>query len=384
MINRQQRFRIEEESQIQSLRRQLDDANAELSDLKNLKARAPEQAEKLHALEATLAKMGTRLTDFDVRVDSSIKQLSQLHETTSKLEDRSREGAVREATQEAKRAVEAVQADVKTKIETVEGRFRDDIKRLEQIQQTPRNERDIDSMAQSMLAPIVQLNGEDTVGSGVLIYSQKDGNNKTVTLVLSSYHVVRNILAETGDANKDKGIRLNLYVDGTTAQEVADMVAHDEDRDLVLLKMRGERICKSVARLFRPENAPAISVFSPIYAVGCPLGNDPIPTGGEIASLKNSVNNRNYWMINAPTYFGNSGGGVFLAKSHELIGIFSKIYTHGTGRPTVIPHMGLVTPIDSVGEFLEKNGYGFAVKAPSAPAAETSNNKESGAAVSKK
>jgi hypothetical protein len=67
-------------------------------------------------------------------------------------------------------------------------------------------------------------------------------------------------------------------------------------------------------------------------------------------------------MINAPTYFGNSGGGVFHGKTRELIGVFSKIYTHGAGRPTVIPHMGLATPLRTVVEFLDKHGYGFVVK----------------------
>jgi hypothetical protein len=89
-----------------------------------------------------------------------------------------------------------------------------------------------------------------------------------------------------------------------------------------------------------------------VCAVGCPLGNDPVPTHGEVSSLANELNGANYWMINAPTYFGNSGGGVYRADTRQLIGVFSKIYTHGKGNPVVIPHMGLCTPISAVYEWL--------------------------------
>ena len=39
------------------------------------------------------------------------------------------------------------------------------------------------------------------------------------------------------------------------------------------------------AALLSRERVDAMKVFRPIYAVGCPLGNDPIPTRGEIADL---------------------------------------------------------------------------------------------------
>jgi hypothetical protein len=94
-----------------------------------------------------------------------------------------------------------------------------------------------------------------------------------------------------------------------------------------------------------------------VYAVGCPLGNDPIPTFGEIADTHHVVDGGHYWMISAPTYIGNSGGGVFDADTHELLGIFTKIYTHGTLRPTVVPHMGLATPLPLVYDWLEQVGY---------------------------
>jgi hypothetical protein len=98
--------------------------------------------------------------------------------------------------------------------------------------------------------------------------------------------------------------------------------------------------------------------FSAVYAVGCPLGNDPIPTHGEILSRDHRLDQQSYWMISAPSYFGNSGGGVFSAEHRHLIGIFSKIYTHGRSFPTVVPHMGLLTPVSVVRDWMSRAGHG--------------------------
>ena len=68
-------------------------------------------------------------------------------------------------------------------------------------------------------------------------------------------------------------------------------------------------------------------------------------------------------MINAPTYIGNSGGGIFDSQTHEMMGIFSKIYTHGSLRPTIVPHMGLVTPMARVYDWLVAIGRGEIVPA---------------------
>ena len=62
-------------------------------------------------------------------------------------------------------------------------------------------------------------------------------------------------------------------------------------------------------------------------------------------------------MVSTPAYFGNSGGGVFLAETCELIGIFSKIYTHGTYQPQVITHMGLAVPINVIHDWLDEIGF---------------------------
>jgi S1-C subfamily serine protease len=360
ILERQRRQRVAEESQVQSLRHQLEDARAALAALERIGDRTADEADRLARLETTLTTLGHQLSDFDTRVNASARAVTTLEDKANKIEHKTHEDV-----QSTTKVVEAVQADLSSRIKSAEGRFETSMKRLESLEAASREDRDLAAMRRELLAPIVQISGEDTVGSGVLLYSDKDPDAKQATLVVSSYHVVRNILAESA-LPRDRGIKIFFYPDGSPVEEAADMLAYDEGIDLVLLRLRGDHKYPDVAKLIAPADVPHVTVFTPIYAVGCPLGNDPVPTSGEISSLRNNVASHNYWMINAPTYFGNSGGGVFLTKTRELIGVFSKIYTHGSGRPTVIPHMGLATPALAVADFLDKNGYGYVVKSATA------------------
>ncbi len=220
-----------------------------------------------------------------------------------------------------------------------------------------------EQLHRAMLSPTVQLNGEDTVGSGTLIYSRRTPRSgKNESYVITSYHVVRNILADSPRASRE-GISVTVYNEDGQLEVRADMICHDERIDAALLRLRSKQIFTNVAAILPRELAADLSVWDPICAVGCPLGNDPIPTTGQLSSKRNVLNGSNYWMINAPTYYGNSGGGVYASDRRMLIGVFSKIYTHGRGNPVVVPHMGLCTPITAVYEWLDREKLGFVLKA---------------------
>ena len=216
--------------------------------------------------------------------------------------------------------------------------------------------RDPTALTRSMLLPTVQLNGDDTVGSGTIVFSGENPTSKKVeTYVLTSHHVVRNILADTPRANRE-GFEVTIYLPGERLVCKGKMVASQPKIDAALVRVFTDRQLPNVANVLPRSETGQIKVWDPVCAVGCPLGNDPVPSHGEVSSLKNELNGANYWMINAPTYFGNSGGGIYLADTHQLIGVFSKIYTHGKGNPVVVPHMGLCTPIDVVYDWLAEEG----------------------------
>ncbi len=212
--------------------------------------------------------------------------------------------------------------------------------------------RDPAELTNKMLLPTVQLNGEDTVGSGTLIFSGENPTSHRVeSYVITSHHVVRNILADTPRAAND-GFDVTVYLPNEKLTVKGKMVASQQKIDAALVRLFTDRKLPNVANILPRDEASQIKVWDLVCAVGCPLGNDPVPTQGEVSSLHNELNGANYWMINAPTYFGNSGGGIYRADTKQLIGVFSKIYTHGKGNPVVVPHMGLCTPIDAIYEWL--------------------------------
>ncbi|HEB53327.1 MAG TPA: trypsin-like serine protease [bacterium] len=212
-------------------------------------------------------------------------------------------------------------------------------------------------LTESMLLPTVQLNGDDTVGSGTIVFSGKNrkNGNRVESYVLTAYHVVRNILADTPRARK-AGFDVTVYLPGERLIVKGRMVASAPKIDAALVRLDTDRVLPNVANVLPRDECSQVRVWDPVCAVGCPLGNDPVPSKGEVSSLKNVLNGTNYWMINAPTYFGNSGGGIYRCDTHQLIGVFSKIYTHGKGQPIVVPHMGLCTPMSLVYEWLAEAG----------------------------
>jgi len=218
-------------------------------------------------------------------------------------------------------------------------------------------EHDPDRMWHDLLGPTVQVSGDETVGTGVMLVGDTEpGSNETTTFVLTAWHVVRDLFAGSDAVSPE--ISVTVYAPGKrTTTEPAILVEHDADLDVALLRLRSTRRMDAGARLASRSKLGSVRVFERIYAVGCPLGNDPIPTYGEIADVNHVVDGQGYWMVSAPTYIGNSGGGIFDAETHELLALFTKIYTHGTVRPMVVPHMGLATPLAAVYDWLDKVGY---------------------------
>ena len=236
---------------------------------------------------------------------------------------------------------------------------REDRERIEQLDRSlvSLTERDMPGMWRGLVGPVVQISGDSTVGSGVLLESTPiTGSDSWKTNLLTSWHVVRDIYQAPDQL--DEPIEIKIYrEDGSTLLEPATLLAYDAELDVALLELDTAEPVACGARLPSRERLGAVQVFDQVYAVGCPLGNDPIPTAGEIASTHHRVDGADYWMISAPTYIGNSGGGIFDAETHELLGIFSKIYTHGNLRSTIVPHMGLVTPLPTIYDWFESVGY---------------------------
>ena len=222
-----------------------------------------------------------------------------------------------------------------------------------------------------LIHPVIQMRGNGTVGSGVLVYSEPFAGEGPeagyCNLALTAFHVVSEIL---GDRLNRKIDRVKLFSPGSRqSREVvsARLVAFDKSKDIALLRLDSKRKIRDVARLMMGSSLDRLDIFSPACAVGCPLGNSPVATLGQITAVDKEVEGERFWMINAPTYFGNSGGGVYSVPDCNLIGIFSMIYTYGKAKPMVVPHMGLFLPLDSISRWLVSAELGFVLDGTAVP-----------------
>lgn len=213
--------------------------------------------------------------------------------------------------------------------------------------------RDTESLSRSVLLPSVQVNARGSVGGGTLIQSREMAPGEYATYAVTAFHVVQKSVRDA--------VEIRVYgADGSLAETVeADIVAYDEKKDVVLLQLRSKRKFANVARLARRETLRDISVFTPIYAVGCPLGHDPLPSPGEISTLHKEVNGEKFWMMNAPTIFGNSGGGIFHRETHELVGISAMICTYDGFVSTPVPHLGILVSLLTLYDWLDKQYLQF-------------------------
>jgi len=227
------------------------------------------------------------------------------------------------------------------------------------VPSSARSARHRHELKHDLLDPVFQLAGRDAVGSGVLIHHGEDERG-SYYLALTCYHVIRDILEERDpveDPYQEKFDALIDRGDGTLSLE-AEMIRRDEDLDLAMVRIDTPLKLEPLARIAPLSRTKEVEVFSPVYTVGCPLGTAAQATHGEVTRTDWTVGGQHYWMVSSPAYFGNSGGGVFLDESRELIGIFAKIYTHGTFRPQVVTHMGLAIPLDVIHGWLRREGFG--------------------------
>jgi S1-C subfamily serine protease len=237
--------------------------------------------------------------------------------------------------------------------------------RIQKVETLARNEalgivralaQDVEALYRDVLYPSVQVSGAGGVGGGTLLYSRASRS-----YVISAYHVVQKAPAKKDAPPPDNAIEVKLYdVRGSPVETVeANLVAFDEKKDLALLRLHSDRTWPNVARMASRETMQEIKVFTPVYAVGCPLGHDPLPTLGEVATLHKEVGGERFWMMNAPTIFGNSGGGIFHRDTREMIGVSAMICTYDGVVSTPVPHLGILVSLETVYDWLDSLGCRF-------------------------
>lgn len=226
----------------------------------------------------------------------------------------------------------------------------------EQLLEASRHDADVSLRYRELMSPTVRVQSKSEVGSGTILLSKPVGRGRARSYVLTAYHIVEEIEGEEGDA----ALEVDFYSNGKLIRtELAKVVARQIDLDLALLEVRGYHVYATKARIPTRSALPRTPIFSKVYAIGCPLGYSPLPTSGELTSKDKELDGNHYWMINAPTIFGNSGGGIYHAKSRTMIGVLSRISAYKNMIDVAVPHMGLVTPLDQVYDWLDGTRYAF-------------------------
>jgi len=235
---------------------------------------------------------------------------------------------------------------------------------------------------QTMLWTTVRVKTEKAMGSGTVIYSDKDSKNIYHTYILTCHHVIAEcIKVETKfdprvgyDIKKETRIPAEVeffYYDklsicqGVSGSVKADIVAYDADHDIAILELRRNAKVQYVANLFPKDKESEVHVYDEVWACGAALGHEPIATKGIINFMNELIEEgMEYWMSSAQIIFGNSGGAIFRYSlerhRYEFLGIPARISVSIAGfLPDPITHMGFFVPITRIYKILDDNFYQF-------------------------
>lgn len=230
----------------------------------------------------------------------------------------------------------------------------------------------IEKLHKNTLYPVVRVRHGSSGGSGTVLFSKDKEKGKFATYVLTNRHVVANAITINQQWDSEKKMEVKKEKRETVTVEIfqykdlsknvgryaidSDIIAHSEEKDLALLKLRSQEKVEFVAKLLPEDKIDSIKVFQKVLAVGCSLGHPPIATSGEIMSISDEIDGESFHMTNASIIFGNSGGAMFLDKTHEFIGVPSRVA--GTGF-TVVTHMGFFIPLQTVYNWLKDINHRF-------------------------
>ncbi len=302
-----------------------------------LRAESREQRQSLATLEERLGRVGRELLDVrELEGEARARLLRELE-----ARDRGESAVVREELERLEERVRALRAAAEEHT---------------RLLAASRAGEDTEQRYRVLMAPTVRVNARAEVGSGTLLWSRSTGD-RARSYVLTAWHIVQEEPALQGGPAT---LEVDVFADGALLRtERARVAARDARLDLALLEVEGRHVYDRLARLPTRAEVAGVRVFSPVHAIGCPLGYPPLPTSGELTTRDKTLDGNHYWMINAPTIFGNSGGGIYLARDQALIGVLSRISAYKNMIDVAVPHMGLVTPIDRVYDWLEATDYAF-------------------------
>ena len=236
---------------------------------------------------------------------------------------------------------------------------------------------DINEIHENILYPVTRVRAADAGGSGVVIYSEPDPENEGqyVNIVLTCEHVVaKNIVVkDEWDAVLKREVKHDVTSECTielfdydnskviSANSIrGEIIAYDKSHDLAAVKLNNTRKIDHVATIIPKKEIANLQIADPVWVSGCSLLHDPFPNPGTLTYLREMIDQKAYIMQNAPSIFGNSGGGLFHGVTGNLLGLTSRITVTQLGFGfDVQSWMGFTTHPDRLYEFFEHQELQF-------------------------
>jgi len=251
---------------------------------------------------------------------------------------------------------------------------------------------DLTEKHQKLLYPVVRIfaidaQGRQSAGSGTILYSEPDPENdgEYLNFVLTNHHVIDSLilLKESWDSVMKKNRKKEFFtkakvevfeyirqsVMDSSNRFVADVVAYSVSHDLALLKVSTPRKFEFVAPIFPKDKINDLRLFCDIAVSGCSMAHEPFCNFGQLTFLSEDIENKQYFMYNAGSYFGNSGGALFWGDENvlpeyfgHLIGVPSRLTGIQLGFGfDMVTFMGFAAHTSRLYEFLSDQHMDFIV-----------------------
>ena len=193
-----------------------------------------------------------------------------------------------------------------------------------------------------VLYPVVRVRSGNAGGSGVLVYSAPDHKDPSryINIALTCQHVIDSaikirdefdpVLKQQRKSDYFEEVSVEIFdYDGSTLissnSTQADIIAYDKHHDLAAVRLKNFRKVENVATVIPNDEIEQMKIWEPVITCGCSLLHDPFPNPGNITYLREMIEQKAYVMANAPSIFGNSGGGLFHGDSGHLLGLTSRV-----------------------------------------------------------
>lgn len=236
---------------------------------------------------------------------------------------------------------------------------------------------EVKDVHEKILYPVSRVRAADSGGSGVLVYSKEDSQRpgEFINIALTCEHVIaKNVTVKDEwdtvlkrEVKRDVTTEVTIEMFDYDNSEVvsansikADIIAYDKNHDLAAVRLHSKKQMPYVANIVPKDAIACLQIADPVWVSGCSLLHDPFPNPGTLTYLREMIDQKAYIMQNAPSIFGNSGGGLFHGVTGDLLGLTSRITVTQLGFGVDVQSwMGFSTHPDRLYEFFEHQELQF-------------------------